>query len=113
MIYKIITQTEWNVAQSAGKFNGSAVDLKDGFIHFSSALQVKETAAKHFSGQDDLVILAVNEDLLGSELRWEVSRGGDLFPHLYSSLNLQHVEQSSTLKLGADGHHIFPSSIVA
>ena len=113
MIYKILSQNEWSQAQQAGEFAGSAVDHSDGFIHFSSANQVAETAAKHFAGQSDLILLAIDENLLGDELKWEVSRGGDLFPHLYAPLNLSTVQSAELLPLDKNGKHIFPDSINA
>lgn len=84
-IYKILTAAEWTQAQAAGTFAGSAVDLADGYIHFSTAAQAQETARKHFAGQGDLVVLALDAQDL--DLRWEPSRGGDLFPHLYAPLD--------------------------
>ena len=83
-IYKICEQASWRAAEPAGRYRGSAVDERDGFIHFSTAAQVAETAAKHFAGQTDLVLVAVDGDALGPALKWERSRGGDLFPHLYA-----------------------------
>jgi len=85
-IYKICTKAEWQTAIAAGEFVGSKADLKDGFIHFSTAEQLKETATKHFSGQTDLVLVDIDPIRLGSALKWESSRKGDLFPHLYTSL---------------------------
>ena len=86
-IYKICPAALWREAERAGSFRGSAVDLRDGFIHFSSAAQVAETAAKHFAGQHDLVLLRVDAARLGAALKWEPSRGGALFPHLYGDLD--------------------------
>ncbi len=102
-IYKILTRAEWRVAQAAGIFAGSAVDLTDGFIHFSTAAQAGETARRHFAGQADLVVLEIEADDLGAALRWEPSRGGDLFPHLYGSLAVSDVRSERTAPLGADG----------
>ena len=90
-IYKICTASEWHEAKQAGAYGGSAVDLKDGFIHFSTAEQARETAAKWFAGQCDLVLVAVDADALGDKLKWEPSRGGALFPHLYAPLPLSSV----------------------
>jgi len=87
MIYKILPRTEWDAAVAAGAFAGSAVDLADGYIHFSTAAQVHETAAKHFAGQTDLVLVAIDPATLGDALKWEPSRGGALFPHLYAPLD--------------------------
>ena len=86
-IYKILTRAEWRDAEAAGAFAGSAVDLADGYIHFSTAAQAPETARRHFAGQGDLVVLEVESDDLGEAVVWEPSRGGDLFPHLYGALS--------------------------
>ena len=107
-IYKICTAAEWREAERAGVYRGSAVDHKDGFIHFSTAEQAAETAAKWFAGQRDLVLVAVDADALGRALKWEPSRGGALFPHLYGTLDLQAVRQVVPLPLDAAGHHAFP-----
>ena len=85
-IYKILPRALWDEAVTNGSFNGSPVDAADGFIHFSTAAQVHETAARHFQGMNDLVLVAVEADDLGEALKWEPSRGGDLFPHLYGTL---------------------------
>lgn len=106
-IYKIISQSEWRAAEAAGLFSGAAVDLVDGFIHFSAADQVEETAARYFAGQTDLLLVAVNAAALGEALRWELSRGGALFPHLYAPLPLEAVTRVDPLHLGADGQHDF------
>ena len=92
----------------AGLFKGAPIDLKDGYIHFSTAEQVRETAAKHFAGQSDLLLVSVDEARLGPALRWEPSRGGALFPHLYAALPLSAVTRVEPLPLGADGAHRFP-----
>ena len=107
-IYKICSAELWRDAQRAGLFRGAPLDLRDGFIHFSSAAQVAETAARHFSGATDQVLVAVDGALLGEALKWEPSRGGDLFPHLYGALTLDAVKWAKPLPLGADGHHVFP-----
>jgi uncharacterized protein (DUF952 family) len=107
-IYKICPASLWQEAEGGGTFTGSAVDRADGFIHFSTAAQMRETAARHFAGQHDLVLVAVDGDALGSALKWEASRGGDLFPHLYGSLDLKHVLRVDPLPLGNDGTHVFP-----
>lgn len=108
MIYKIVPSEPWRKAETAGVFDGSPVDKADGFIHFSTASQVRETAAKHFAGQDGLVLVAVDADELGEALKYEVSRGGDLFPHLYGPLPLSAVRWTKQLPAGADGRHAFP-----
>jgi uncharacterized protein (DUF952 family) len=86
LVYKILTRAEWSAALEAGVFLGSPIDLKDGFIHFSTGDQWRETLEKHFAGQTDLVLVAVEAEALGADLKWEVSRGGALFPHLYAHL---------------------------
>ncbi len=107
-IYKICPASLWHAATKAGIFRGSDVDLRDGFIHFSTAIQVFETAARHFAGAGDLVLVAVDERRLGPALRYEPSRGGDLFPHLYGSLDPNLAVWVKPLPLGADGGHLFP-----
>ncbi|ALK10839.1 DUF952 domain-containing protein [Blastochloris viridis] len=107
-LYKIVPRLLWQAAASAGRFDGAPVDLADGFIHFSTAAQVAETAATHFAGQDDLVLVAVDAARLGAALTWEPSRGGALFPHLYAPLDLTAVVRAEPLALGRDGHHVFP-----
>lgn len=107
LIYKILRQTEWQAARAGGKLTGAPVDIADGFIHFSTAKQVRETAARHFSGEPDLVLLAIDPKQLGEALRWESSRGGDLFPHLYGVLPLNVVAAVFELPLGDDGVHVF------
>jgi uncharacterized protein (DUF952 family) len=108
-IYKFCTAAEWREAERAGVYRGSAVDLKDGFIHFSTAVQAAETAAKWFAGQRDLVLVAVAADVLGDKLKWEPSRGGALFPHLYGDLDLSAVLRVDPLPLDAQGLHVFPN----
>ena len=112
IIYKIVTRAQWHAAERAGSFKGAPVDLDDGFIHFSTAEQVRETAVKHFSGQDDLLLVAVEAKALGEALTYEPSRGGQLFPHLYADLPLAAVHAVDALPLGADGQHQFPANIL-
>lgn len=107
-IYKILPGRLWTRAIESGSFTGSPVDLADGFIHFSTAAQVHETAAKHFDGVRDLVLVAVPASRLGDALKWEPSRGGDLFPHLYAPLAVELALWVRPLPLGPDGRHIFP-----
>ncbi|MDQ0472495.1 DUF952 domain-containing protein [Labrys wisconsinensis] len=109
-IYKIATTEQWRAAEAAGRFDGAPVDLADGYIHFSDAASVRETAARHFAGQAGLVLVAVEADRLGPALRWEVSRGGALFPHLYAPLPLTAVTSVAPLPLGPDGRHVFPEA---
>lgn len=87
LIYKIVARSLWSEAEQIGRFDGAPVDFIDGYIHFSTAAQLEETAAKHFAGQKDLLLVAVEADRLGTALKWEPSRGGALFPHLYASLD--------------------------
>lgn len=97
MIYKLLPAAEWSVAVAHGTYPGSAVDRRDGFIHFSAVGQVVQTATIHFGGQTGLMLLTVDTDLLGGELRWEVSRGGDRFPHLYGELPVTAVVAADRL----------------
>jgi uncharacterized protein (DUF952 family) len=108
VIYKICPEGLWREAQAAGAFHGAPVDLKDGYIHFSTAVQVRETAAKHFGGEPDLLLVAIASEPLGDRLRWEPSRGGNLFPHLYGPLDLAAVQWVEPLPLGPGGAHVFP-----
>ncbi|MTI18795.1 DUF952 domain-containing protein [Rhodobacteraceae bacterium RKSG542] len=109
LIYKISTVDLWQIAEKTRVFEGAPIDFQDGYIHFSSKDTVKETAAKHFAGQDDLLLVAIDEDdLPEGKLVWETSRGGALFPHLYAPLSLDAVRWVKPLPLGADGQHIFP-----
>lgn len=107
-IYKICPASLWRQAEVEGVFVGAGIDRADGFIHFSDAGQVRETAARHFAGQDDLVLVAVETEKLGDALRYEVSRGGALFAHLYADLPLSAVRWVRPLPLGSDGSHVFP-----
>ncbi len=108
MIYKIVPETLWQEARKKGVFEGAAIDLTDGYIHFSTAEQAKRTAELHFAGQAGLLLVAVDGAMLGEALRFEPSRGGDLFPHLYANLPLDAVVWEKPLPLGSDGDHIFP-----
>jgi len=111
VIYKILPASLWREAEESGVFKGAAVDLQDGYIHFSTAEQVAETAAKHFAGQHDLVLLHVDADALGDALKWEPSRGGALFPHLYDNLHRMHVTRIDPLPLDDNGRHVFPALV--
>lgn len=110
VIYKICRRDEWRQAVRQGHFAGSAVDLQDGFIHFSAAHQVSATFQKHFAGQADLVVISVGTNGLGDALKWEVSRGGDLFPHLYGPLAVDGVLRVDDLRVTDDGVVILPDS---
>lgn len=107
-IYKICPAPAWREAERRGVFQGSADDRRDGFIHFSTAAQVPGTAAKHFAGQAGLLLIAVDALALGDALRWEPSRGGQLFPHLYGGLGLGAVTGIFDLRLRPDGSHDLP-----
>ena len=108
-VFKIVATDEWRAAEAAGLFAGAAIDRADGYIHFSAVDQVAETAAKWFKGRGDLTLVAVDAEQLGPALRWEASRGGALFPHLYGALPLSAVVWSRPLPLQADGAHDFGS----
>jgi uncharacterized protein (DUF952 family) len=108
IIYKICETALWREAERSGVFHGAPVDARDGFIHFSSAAQVRETAARYFAGAGDLMLVAVDADALDAALKCEASRGGELFPHLYGVLPLAAVLWARPLPLGADGRHVFP-----
>ena len=108
LVYKICPEPMWREAERAGVFSGAPVDVRDGFIHFSTAAQVAETAAKHFAGLTDLLLVAVDAEAPGPGLRYEPSRGGDLFPHLYGPLLLAAVRWVKPLPLGAGGRHVLP-----
>ena len=109
LIYKICRDAEWEQARQDGVFRGAPVDLADGFIHFSTAAQLRATAARHFTGEAGLFLLSVESTTLGDTLKWEVSRGGDLFPHLYGVLALEQIISAEPLPLDAAGQHRFPS----
>ncbi len=109
LVYKIVATEEWTEAEAARVFMGASVDRADGFIHFSTAEQAPETAAKWFAGRADLTLAAIDAEALGDALRWEPSRGGALFPHLYGPLPMSAVVWSRALKLGPDGAHVFGS----
>jgi uncharacterized protein (DUF952 family) len=102
-VYKICERESWQAAEADGQFRGSPVDRRDGFIHFSTAAQLVETAAKHFARQVDLILVAVDADAVGAALKWERSRGGDLFPHLYAALPLGAVLWARPLADEVDG----------
>ncbi|WP_417685131.1 DUF952 domain-containing protein [Roseibium sp.] len=108
LIYKILPRSLWQEAEAQGCFRGAPVDLADGYIHFSTAEQVRETAAKHFAGQSDLLLAAFDADAFGDTMKWEPSRGGALFPHLYGSLDPKVAVWVRELPLDADGAHRFP-----
>ncbi|MFO1125481.1 MAG: DUF952 domain-containing protein [Methylocystis sp.] len=106
-IYKLVSRDDWDAVEASGVFNGAAIDIADGFIHFSTAEQVEETAAKYFAGRTDLLLVAVDAAALGEALKWEVSRGGALFPHLYAPLPFAKVARVDALSIGANDRHDF------
>ncbi len=112
-IYKLCPQALWQQSEAAGVFTGAPIDFHDGFIHFSTAAQVRETAAKHYVGQADLLLLHVSVDSLTAPLRWEVSRNGELFPHLYGPLPVSAVRRVEPLLLTPDGAHDFDTTSLA
>ncbi|MGR3374314.1 DUF952 domain-containing protein [Pseudooceanicola nanhaiensis] len=110
LIYKIFRAPEWALLQSDGETDGAPVDVADGYVHFSTAAQAAETAAKHFAGEDDLWLLALDADTLAPDLKWEPSRGGALFPHLYRRLRRSDVLWARPLPL-ENGAHVFPEDM--
>ena len=108
MIYHMCRAEEWAAAVAAGTYRGSSQDVADGFIHFSTAAQIVESARRHRAGQHGLLLLAVDAERLGDRLKWETSRGGDLFPHLYGPLDPAESTSVRPLPLGTDGLHLFP-----
>ena len=111
LILKIFRRPEWDDLRDRGQSAGAPVDLADGYIHFSTPSQVAETAAKYFAKDSDLVLVACDPAALGADLKWEASRGGALFPHLYRRLHMADVVWDKSLPLGASGH-IFPEGLL-
>ena len=111
LIYKILRRPEWDAFRAAGETDGAPVDLADGFIHFSTAAQVAETAAKWFGTESDLVLVAFRTETLGPALKWEESRGGALFPHLYAALDPKTARWVAPMPLKDDGNHILPEEL--
>ena len=112
LIYKLFRDAEWQDLQSNGETIGAPIDVADGYVHFSTPTQAQETAAKHFAGEEGLVLLAVDAEAVDDDLEWEVSRGDDLFPHLYRKLKLSDVVAHWPLPL-VDGVHVFPEEALA
>ncbi len=110
LIYKIFRADEWADLQAHGASNGAPIDVTDGFVHFSTAKQAEETAAKHFAGIAGLTLLACNADAMGDDLKWEVSRGGALFPHLYRQIRMSDVIWSQDLPFDGQAHR-FPEGM--
>jgi uncharacterized protein (DUF952 family) len=111
LVYKLLRSREWKQFCGAAEFAGAPVDLADGFIHFSTAGQVRETAAKHFADAGALWLLSADADALGPDLRWEPSRGGQLFPHLYRPLKRDEILEAVEIAPGPDGAHVFPAGL--
>ncbi len=111
LIYHMCGRDDWREAEADGLYRGSGDDLADGFLHFSTAEQVAESAAKHRAGAAGLLLIAVDPEVLGPALKWEPSRGGQLFPHLYGDLETAAVADVVDLPLGEDGFHVFPEGI--
>jgi len=109
LIYKIVDVDTWQKAETDGEFAGATIDLTDGYIHFSSPEQVQETADKYFTNQTDLLLVAVDADSLGDALRWEASRSGAMFPHLYGNLALDHVVSATPVRQDKNGRHLLDS----
>mgnify|MGYP001258196367 CR=1 FL=1 len=107
--FKILTRDQWDAFRKEGIFHGAPVDLADGFIHLSTRAQTAETVAKHFAGQDDLVLAMVDLAALGDSVKWEVSRGGALFPHVYGTLPMGAITTKARLRLDETGQHVFPA----
>jgi uncharacterized protein (DUF952 family) len=116
VIYKVLSRDLWAAAETAGQFEGAGIDLADGYIHFSTGEQLVETVEKHFAGQTDLVLVAVDADALsetvGDALKWEASRGGALFPHLYTTLPVSAAQAVHDLPIGDDGKHVLPNGLI-
>ena len=110
-VYKICPEPLWGAAERSGRFDGASVDLADGYIHLSTGSQVRETASRHFAGQADLLLIAVDGERLGGDLRWEPSRGGALFPHLYAPLDPRAARWVMPIPLAADGVPQIPEDV--
>jgi uncharacterized protein (DUF952 family) len=111
MVYKILRPFEWEDMEASGVFTGSADDKRDGFIHFSSASQVPTTFSKYFAQESHVWLVAADAEGLGPALKWEVSRRGEKFPHLYGPLHLSAIESVTEIRRGADGRPMFPPEI--
>ncbi|SMP33676.1 DUF952 domain-containing protein [Shimia sagamensis] len=112
LIFKIFRSDEWAALRANGQSAGAPVDVADGYIHFSTAKQAAETAAKHFADEEDLFLLACESEPMGDDLKWEVSRGGAEFPHLYREFRLLDVTWAQPLPL-IDGQHEFPAGVLS
>ncbi len=110
LIYKIFRADEWADLQAKGATDGAPIDVSDGFVHFSTAAQASETAAKHFAGVEGLTLLACDANAMGDDLRWEISRGGALFPHLYRQIRMSDVIWARALPFDGQAHQ-FPQEM--
>ena len=110
-VYKILSGADWDAARRAGAYAGSPLDLTDGYVHLSAGDQVAQTLALHFAGRDDLVLAAFDADAFGAALRWEPSRGGALFPHLYAALPVRDASDFAPLARDVDGAHVLPKFV--
>jgi len=110
-VFKILRSVEWEAAKQRGAFSGSADDVRDGFIHMSTLEQLPGTLAKHFAGEGGLVLLQIEADAVRSELKWESSRGGALFPHLYADLPLHAVSRTFSIAMTESGEHMLPAEL--
>lgn len=113
-VYTLVAATDWRAAQASGEYRGGADDLRDGFLHFSTAQQLRESAARHRAGAPDLMLVTVETGALGPLLRWEPAKGGGrvgLFPHLYGPLPMSAVRSAEPLPLDPAGRHVFPAAI--
>lgn len=108
IVYKLVTKDLWASAEKVGVFKGAPIDIADGFMHFSTSKQARETAQKYFAGREDVLLVEVSMSILSDHWQWDLSRGGDLFPHLYVDLPLDQVNWVKPLPLGLDGLHAFP-----
>jgi uncharacterized protein (DUF952 family) len=108
VIYKIVPRDLWLAAEAAGRFTGAPVDLQDGYIHFSTSSQVAETAIRYFSGLHNLVLVAILVEHLSDNLRYEIARGGELFPHLYSDFTMDAVLWVRPITTRTDGIPVLP-----
>lgn len=110
-VHKIVSKSDWAAAVARGIFNGVGIDLEDGYIHLSTSVQVRETARLWFAGRSDLLLVSFDETSLGLDLKFEPSRGGDLFPHFFGVIDTSLAQQVHALDIGTDGLHVFPEYI--
>jgi uncharacterized protein (DUF952 family) len=110
-IYKVVTRSEWEQARARGRYDGSADDHRDGFIHLSTREQLAGTLERHFRGLHELVLLRVDPDRVATTLKWEPARSGSLFPHIYGPLSLEAVVSVTPIDTGTDGQHIIPQDL--